>query len=272
MATRRILDSMAVWSGRAPGALGEGPEDRPRMTAVLPTASKPTAVVVVCPGGAYSGRAEHERLPVAKWLESLGVGGIVLDYRVAPYRYPAALHDLQRTIRVIRHHAGEWNIDRSRIGVLGFSAGGHLAACAATLFDDGDPNATSPIDRFSSRPDALIACYAVLSFGPFTHVGSMENLLGSDPDDATRTELSLHNRVSERTPPTFLWSTADDAAVPVENSLMFAAALCQHGVPFALHVYPHGAHGAGIAQNPPLCRQWTSACETWLREIGFING
>ena len=191
-----------------------------------------------------------------------------------PYRHPIPLGDAQRAIRTVRHRAAEWRIDPKRVGILGFSAGGHLAGSATTIFDDGKADAADPIDRQPCRPDAAVLCYAVLTFGEFRHNGSMVNLLGKDPDPALQKEMSLENGVTPQTPPTFLWHTADDGAVPVENSLLFAMALRRHKVPFALHVFPRGPHGIGLAQGPrgakaPAARQWPALCAEWLKGIGF---
>lgn len=260
-----------LWPDGAPGAMGDGPEDRPRLTAVLPTSAEPTAAVVVCPGGGYSHRAVHEGLPVAQWLASLGVAGIVLDYRVRPYRHPIPLGDVKRAIRLVRSVAGPWNLDPQRVGVLGFSAGGHLAVSAATLFDAGDSAASDEVERLSSRPDCLIACYPVVSLGPCGHSGSKHCLLGPEPEAALVEQLSLENRVTPETPPTFLWHTSDDAAVPVENALLLAGALRRADVPFALHVYPRGRHGLGLDVDGTVGPQWTAACAAWLGEIGFVG-
>jgi acetyl esterase/lipase len=262
-----------LWSGKAPGATGSGSEDRPRLTPFLVTAPKPSACVIVCPGGGYGGRAPHEGEPNARWLNSAGVSAFVLDYRVSPYRHPIPLGDAQRAIRTVRHMAKAYNIDPNRIGILGFSAGGHLAVSAATLFDSGNPKAKDPIDRQSSRPDALIACYPVVTFGEWRHDGSMQNLLGSgNPSEEMRRALSLETRVTPQTPPTFIWATADDGAVPVENSLMLASALSRARVPFQIQVFPHGNHGLGLAAEDPTVRQWTDLCARWLIDIGFRTG
>lgn len=263
-----------LWPDGAPGAKGDTPEDKPRITPFLAAGDGPHACIVVCPGGGYGGRAGHEGAPIAQWLNGFGVSAVVLDYRVRPYRHPVPLGDAQRAIRTVRSRAAEWRIDPKRVGILGFSAGGHLAASAATLSDDGDPAAADPIDRFSSRPDAAVLCYPVISLGDFRHDGSMRNLLGPEPDPALREKLSLEKSVSGRNPPTFLWHTSDDGGVPVENSLLFAAALRKHKIPFALHVFPHGPHGVGLADGPrgdkaPLARQWPALCEAWLKDLGF---
>jgi len=262
-------ETVLLWPDGAPGAKGDTPEDKPRLTPYLVPGDEPRACVVVCPGGGYGGRAAHEGEPIARWLNSVGVSGFVLDYRVSPYRHPVPLNDAKRAIRTVRARAKEWRIDPARVGILGFSAGGHLAGSAATLFDKGDPGAADPIDRLSSRPDAAILCYPVLSFGEFRHHGSMVNLIGENPEADLRRQLSLENSVTAETPPTFLWHTSDDGAVPVENSLLFAAALHKHKVLFALHVFPHGGHGMGLATGDKTVGQWTVLCARWLEEIGF---
>jgi len=187
-------------------------------------------------------------------------------------RYTAPLQDAQRALGLVRLRAREWGIDPKRVGILGFSAGGHLAGSATTIFDAGKSDAADPIDRESCRPDAAVLCYAVLTFGEFRHHGSMVNLLGSDnPDPKLRESLSLETRVMRDTPPTFLWHTADDAGVPVENTLLFAAALHKNKVPFEVHIFPHGAHGLGLAASTPGVRQWPGLCAEWLKGIGFAK-
>lgn len=269
MTSSEVLAPVLLWPEGAPGAKGDTPEDEPRITPYLVKGDGPLACVIVCPGGGYGGRAPHEAGPVAQWLNSVGVSAFVLDYRVAPYKHPIPLGDAQRAIRTVRARAKEWRIDPKRIGILGFSAGGHLAGSAATLFDAGKPDADDPVERHGSRPDAAILCYPVLTFGEKRHDGSMVNLIGKDPDEKLRHMLSLENSVTRQTPPTFLWHTSDDGGVPVENSLLFAEALHRNGVLFALHVFPHGGHGMGLAQNDPIVGQWTALCAGWLKEIGF---
>jgi len=267
-------EAILLWPGGAPGAKGDTLEDKPRITPYLPAGDGPFACIVVCPGGGYGGRARHEGEPIARWLNTIGVAGFVLDYRVKPYRHPIPLGDAQRAIRTVRARAAEWKIDPKRVGILGFSAGGHLAASATTIFDDGKPDAADPIDRQSCRPDAAILCYPVITFGDFRHNGSMVNLLGPAPDPKRRQEMSLETRVTPQTPPTFLWHTSDDGAVPVENSLLFAMALHKNKVPFALHVFPHGPHGIGLGDGDrgakaPEARQWPAICAEWLKNLGF---
>lgn len=267
----KALESVRLWPGPAPGATGDAPEDTPRITPFLPDSNSPTGAVIVCPGGGYARRASHEAAPVARWLCSLGLAGIVLDYRVCAYRHPVPLLDARRAIRTVRSKAGAWSIDPARIGILGFSAGGHLAISAATIFDAIESGPSDAIDRIDCRPDALIACYPVVTFGPHRHDGSMRNLLGPEPDPGLREQLSLETRVTERTPPAFLWHTADDPAVPVGNVLLLAEAMQACGVPVALHVFAHGRHGLGLADEAPDVARWTALCAAWMGQVGLIE-
>jgi acetyl esterase/lipase len=244
-------------------------EEAPRLTPYLVDGPGPHPAIVVCPGGAYRRRAPHEGEPIARWLNSLGIAAFVLDYRVAPNRHPAPLHDAQRAIRTVRHHAAEWRADGTRVGILGFSAGGHLAAAAGTHPGTGELGATDPVDRHSARPDLLVLCYPVITFGEHRHEGSMLNLLGDDPSDEARQALSVERCVTAETPPTFLWHTAEDGSVPVQNSLLFAKALARNDVPFALHVFPHGRHGLGLAADDRLVGAWTRLCAGWLAGQGW---
>ncbi|MBE1441641.1 alpha/beta hydrolase [Paenibacillus sp. OAS669] len=261
--------SMLLWPNGTPNALGEEPEDKPTLVPYLVEGEEPTAAVVVCPGGGYARRAQHEGEPVALWLNSLGISAFVVHYRVAPYRHPNPLMDAQRAIRTVRSNAKQWNIDPNRVGILGFSAGGHVAASAGTQYDAGRPDAEDPIERESSRPDLLVLCYAVISFGTYAHKGSLNNLLGESPDPSLVELMSHELQVTEDTPPTFLWHTADDASVPVENSLLFASSLSRNRVPFELHVFESGRHGLGLAAEQPGVKAWTDVCASWLKQRGF---
>lgn len=228
------------------------------------------SAVIVCPGGGYTVRAAHEGEPIARWLNSIGVSAFVLQYRVAPNRHPAPLSDAQRAMRLVRHRAKEWGIRTDRIGILGFSAGGHLAATLSTHWDRGDASADDPIERESCRPDATILCYAVVSMSaPYMHSGSRQNLLGPEPSPDLCRDLSIELQVNAETPPAFLWHTADDASVPVDHAVDYSMALRRHGVPFALHVFPHGRHGLGLAPEAPDVAKWTDLCADWLHGLGF---
>lgn len=263
-----------LWPERAPLARGGGAEDTPAIKPYLQPAGNGgghrRGLVIVCPGGGYVARADYEGEPIAEWLNSIGIPAVVLRYRVRPYRYPAALLDVQRAIRYVRHHASEWGIDGGKIGVLGFSAGGHLAASASTQYDGGAPEAEDPIERHSSRPDAAILCYPVITTRPpYGNAGVFATLLGERPDPAELDVNSCEERVTPDTPPAFLWHTADDEAVHVQNSLMYASALSRAGVPFDLHVYQSGPHGMALAERDPHVAGWKSACEHWLLRNGF---
>lgn len=231
----------------------------------------PTSCVIVCPGGGYTKRADHEGAPVAKWLNSIGISAFVLHYRVSPYKHPAPLLDAKRAIRLVRYNAKKWNINPKKIGILGFSAGGHLASTVGTHFDDGDKKSHDPVEKVSSRPDCMILCYPVISMAEFCHEGSKQALLGSSSDPVIIYTLSNHNMVTDNTPPSFLWHTSDDDIVPVENSLLFSSALKKHNIPFELHIFPHGDHGLGLAEGVSGVEIWPHLCKQWLKFIGFIE-
>lgn len=265
---------MPLWPEGAPGAQGSQPEDTPSIQLYPAPADKATgAAIVVCPGGGYARLASHEGHDVAVWLNSLGVTAIVLKYRLGPkYQHPAMLNDAQRAIRTTRAKAAEWKIDPNRVGIMGFSAGGHLASTAATHFDAGSAQASDPIERQSSRPDLLILGYPVVTLtDPYAHKGSRQNLLGQNPAPELIELLSNEKQVTDKTPPTFFFHTADDSGVPVENSLMFAAALRRAKVPYELHVYETGRHGVGLAKDNPALSTWPKLLENWLRAHGFLS-
>jgi acetyl esterase/lipase len=259
----------------APGAVGAEAVDKPKLTLYpAPAATASGAAVVVCPGGGYGVvAADHEGKLVAEWLNSFGVSAYVLQYRLGPrYRHPAPLQDAQRAIRMVRARAAEWTIDPTRVGILGFSAGGHLSSTAATHFDDGQADAADPIERQGSRPDFAVLAYPVISLhDPAAHAGSRRNLLGESPDPALVELLSNERQVTPRTPPTFLFHTADDGAVPVANSLLFFEAMQKAGVPGELHVFARGRHGVGLAPDDPALSQWPKLCEWWMRGRGLLD-
>ena len=264
-----------LWPDGAPGVVGEEPVDRPKITVYLaPPETRTGAAVVVCPGGGYVVvAADHEGKQVAQWLISLGVSAFVLQYRLGPrYHHPAPLQDAQRAIRMVRARAGEWSVDQDRVGILGFSAGGHLASTAATHFDAGDAAATDPVERMGSRPDFAILCYPVISLsGAVAHTGSRTHLLGEQPDPRLVEDLSNERRVTARTPPTFLFHTADDDAVPVENSVLFFEALKKAGVSAEMHVFAHGRHGGGLAPDDPALSRWPELCALWMKGQGLLQ-
>lgn len=255
-----------LWEKEIPFQI-EG-EETPYMTA-YPAGTKMAPAMLIFPGGSYRKRADHEGEPVAKWLNSLGIHAFVVHYRVAPYRHPVPLLDASRAIRLVRQEAGKWNVDQKRVGVLGFSAGGHLASTLATKYDRGIIDAADQTEQQSSRPDVVVLGYPVVTFGEHRHEGSMENLLGPGSSGEQRLFLSNERHVTKDTPPTFLWHTAEDEPVPVENSLLFASALSRAGVLFDLHIFESGRHGLGLASDHSEASLWTAACEKWLRKQGF---
>jgi acetyl esterase/lipase len=265
-----------LWPGAAPGALGSADKDIPTLTPYLPEPDQATgAAMVICPGGGYGHLAPHEGNDYALWLNQHGVTAFVLKYRLGSngYRHPAMLNDAARAVRLVRARAAEWKIDPHRVGIMGSSAGGHLASTLLTHFDAGKQDSDDPIERQSSRPDAGILCYAVITMGPFTHQGSKNLLLGRDASPDLVKLLSNELQVTGETPPCFLWHTSEDKTVPVENSLMFAEALRKAGVPFALHVYEKGGHGMGLADKPPFNHPhpWAADCLFWLKAQGFVK-
>jgi acetyl esterase/lipase len=270
-------NSFPLWPGGAPGALGKEDKDIPTLTPFLPDPEKATgAAMVICPGGGYARLAPHEGADYARFLNEQGIAGFVLKYRLGSdgYRHPAMLQDAARAMRIVRAKATEWKLNPKRVGIMGSSAGGHLASTLLTHFDAGQPYAPDPIERQSSRPDLGILCYAVITMGDLTHGGSKANLLGKNPSPELVRELSNELHVTKDTPPCFIWHTYEDKTVPVENSLHFAEALRKAGVPFDLHIYQKGEHGLGLGShewNPAKRLPWTSDLVFWLRVQGFAK-
>jgi len=242
----------------------------PRGLTVVPASPKAAGArpaILVLPGGGYARQAVHEAEPVAEWLASLGIHAFVLRYRVAPDRHPGPLEDAKEAMLHIREGQHGLDVDPGRVGVLGFSAGGHLAATLSTAAATGNVDLDIP----AAVPDLSVLCYPVASLTHETHQGSVANLLGDAPPSALLTALSAELNVTPRTPPAFLWHTADDEAVPVSNSLNYARALFAAGVPAELHVFPQGRHGLGLAAGEPGPGQWTSLCAAWLQRAGWAN-
>ncbi|MGA4579834.1 alpha/beta hydrolase [Limisphaera sp. VF-2] len=267
-----------LWPADPPGALGREEKDIPTLTPYLPPPERATgAAVVICPGGGYATLAPHEGDHYARWLNELGIAAFVLKYRLgsAGYRHPVMLQDAARAVRLVRARAGEWKLDPGRVGIMGSSAGGHLASTLLTHFDLGNPGADEPVERQSCRPDLGILCYPVISLsGPFAHRGSRDQLLGKDAPEDLAVALSNERNVTSNTPPCFLWHTWQDKGVPIENSLAFARALREAGVPFELHIFEHGGHGIGLGTrewDPDKRHPWTIACAHWLRQRGFAR-
>jgi acetyl esterase/lipase len=274
-----------IWPEGVPGLIPTaGPEAEvdarvsnvhtPTLTAYLaPERQNTGTAVVVCPGGAYQRLAlDKEGTAVAVWLNSLGVSAFVLKYRLREYGHPAPLRDVLRAVRLLRSQATRWKIAPDRIGVMGFSAGGHLASSAGTLFDSPEGRTGAELDRVSARPDFLVLVYPVITMsGPFVHTGSRDSLLGSDPPQALVDRLSTNQQVTKDTPPTFLVHGGTDQSVPPENSLLFYAALRKAGVPAELHVNQDGAHGVGLEPNHGPISEWPKRCAEWLAVRGLLT-
>jgi acetyl esterase/lipase len=266
--------TMLLWPGGAPGAMGDEDIDKPSLTIYLPTGVNATKTgIVVTPGGGYQHLSmEKEGSAIAEWLNAHGVAAFVLKYRLGPkYHHPVELEDAQRAIRMVRANAAEYGIATDHIGMWGFSAGGHLTATAGTKFDAGNLAAADVIERQGSRPDFLILAYPVITFEqPYVHAGSKKYLLGDDPDPALVQSLSAESQVTKDTPPTFLFATTEDKTVPVMNSVMFYAALVKEGVPAEMHIFQHGAHGAGLGGGNPELSVWPELLAKWMRERGYM--
>jgi acetyl esterase/lipase len=264
--------TILLWPNGAPGAKGTTDADKPALTLFPLSGQHSDAAVLVFPGGGYAHLAmTYEGTEVAQWLNGLGIPAFVLRYRLGPtYHNPIELGDAQRAIRYVRAHATEYGIDPHKIGVWGFSAGGHLASSTGTHFDSGKADSAERIDHESSRPDFMILAYPVITMrDPYAHKGSRKNLLG---ENATQTQIDLMSselHVTKDTPPTFIFQTTDDPVVPVQNSVEFYLALKKEGVPVEMHLYEHGKHGLGLAKNDPEVSTWPTLLSNWLKMHGY---
>ena len=262
-----------LWPNGAPMAQGTAEVDQPTLTTYLPASNPTRTAVIIAPGGGYVHLAmEKEGTDIARWLNAHGVAGFVLKYRLGPtYHNPVELGDAQRAIRTVRARAAQLDIAPDRIGMWGFSAGGHLTASAGTLFDQGPPANADAIDHESARPDFLVLAYPVITLeDPSAHKGSRQYLLGENADPALVEHMSLEKRVTKDTPPTFLYATTDDGIVPVMNSVMFYSALIANKVPVEMHIFAHGPHGTGLAQGFPDLKGWPDLLATWMRSRGYM--
>lgn len=276
---KRVVPEMpapqVLWAEGAPGAIGTEETDKPALWVFLPPAEKAVgSAVVICPGGGYGGLAVgHEGKEIAEWYNSHGVAAFVLRYRLAPrYKHPAPLDDVQRALRTVRSRAEHYKLDPNRIGVMGFSAGGHLASTVGTHFDSGKPDAADPIDRVSCRPDFMVLGYPVVALGSeYAHQGSKKNLLGTEPDPKLVELLSNEKQIKADTPPTFMFHTNEDTAVPPENSILFYLGLRKAKIPAELHVYEKGRHGVGFAKDDPVLSTWSARLADWLKLHGVLG-
>jgi acetyl esterase/lipase len=266
---------MPLWPAGAPDAVGNTADDSATVTPFLPAAGRVTgAAAVVFPGGGYQHLAmDHEGVQVARWLNSIGVTAFVVKYRLGPrYHHPTMLRDAQRAVRLVRAHAAQWAVDPARIGVVGFSAGGHMASSVGTHFDVDAATVRDDVALASARPDFMVLVYPVITMtDPWAHRGSRTNLLGANPAPELVRLLSNETGVTRRTPPTFLVSTQDDQTVPIENTLRFHDALAADSVPVEMHVFETGRHGFGLAASDPVLSVWPRLCEAWMRRHGWLD-
>jgi acetyl esterase/lipase len=265
---------LPLWPNGVPDTAGDEEADVPSLTVYLPEEGKATgAGIVICPGGGYGHLAmDHEGHQVARWLNGYGIAAFILTYRHAPgYRHPTPLRDAQRAIRTVRANSEAWGVEEGRLGILGFSAGGHLAASTGMQFSWQDPLADDDIGRFSARPDFMVLVYPVISMTEdYMHRGSRNNLLGEDAGEELATMMSHEKQVTPETPPAFLVHTTTDRAVPPENSIYLYLAMREAGVDAEMHIYEKGPHGFGLAPYDPVLSTWPARCIDWLRMKGFL--
>ncbi|TWU42080.1 alpha/beta hydrolase [Novipirellula artificiosorum] len=272
--------SEPLWPAGVPGARFTEKGDVPELIFTLAESETPVASVVILPGGGYGRHAMgHEGDEIAEWFRSMGMSSAICTYRLRGagnggegYGHPAPMLDAQRAIQTLRARANELNLNPNQIGVIGFSAGGHLASTVSTHFAQVNDQSDDPIAKVSSRPNFSILCYGVLSLGtPYTHLGSQRNLLGSDPDPRLLASLDNPTQVTADTPPTFLFHTAEDQSVPVENSLQYYRACVDKGVQVEMHLFAEGRHGLGLARNVEGASLWPGLCEAWLKRLKMID-
>lgn len=267
--------TIKLWENGAPGTPATKPEDEPILLVSKPADDATGTGVIVLPGGGYGHLAmDHEGKQIAEWLNSFGVTAFVLKYRMSStgHKHPVPMMDGQRAIRYVRANAKKWGVNPDRIGVMGFSAGGHLASTLGTHFDAGAAGDKDAIEHASSRPDFLILCYPVISMTEsYRHQGSRDNLLGKTPDPALVKSMSNETQVTARTPPTFIFQTSEDKGVPAENCIAFYLALHKAGVPAEMHIFESGKHGLGLAKDVPGTRAWPELCQEWLKDRGLLE-
>lgn len=268
-------ESIPLWPNGAPGAVGNDPKDIPTLILYRAKNNPTGTAFVVCPGGGYGGLAMgHEGHDIAKWLNANGISAFICNYRHRGkgYGHPYPLMDAQRAIRVVRANADKWKVNPDKVGIIGFSAGGHLASSCATHDSIGEIDFGDPINKLNCRPSFAVLCYAVIGFDkPYTHRGSQKNLIGTDPKKELVQFYSNEEQVSKKTCPTFLWHTAEDRVVPVQNSIQFFLSCKKHGIPSAMHIFEKGRHGLGLARSHTTAKYWPDLCLGWLKERGFLT-
>ncbi len=276
---------LPLWPEGVPGARAIGPEQHeaggrithvsePTLTIYAPAIDRPNGTaVIIAPGGGYGLLSnEREGVQYANWLSTLGVTSFVLKYRLAEFGHPAPLQDVLRAVRLVRSHAAEFKVNPARLGVMGSSAGGHLAASAGTLFDHAAGKTGAALDATSARPDFLILMYPVITMDdPHAHAGSRKNLLGDNPTPELLKLASMEKQVTAATPPTLLIHTQEDQSVPVENSILFYQALTRARVPAEMYLFEHGSHGMGMKPDFGTASAWPQRAGEWLRQRGLLQ-
>ncbi len=243
----------------------------PTLTVYAPSRPNGTAIVLAAGGSYVRVAVGLKGGEITEWLNRLGVTVFVLKYRNAEYGHPAPLRDALRAVRLVRSRATEFGLQPDRVGMLGGSAGGHLAASAGTLFDSDDGKTGAPLDQISGRPDFLILIFPVITMqDPSVHALSRRSLLGEHPTDEMKHRLSVDEHVTNRTPPAFLVHSSEDTTVPVENSLLFYQAMRRAKAPIEMHLYPRGPHGSGLAPELGPTAEWPRHCESWMRFNGWL--
>jgi acetyl esterase/lipase len=271
------IQTIRLWAGDAPQAKGTACEDIPTLTILGPRAGTANgSAVVVLPGGAYRGlAADLEGREVADWFTARGFRAFILSYRLTSHGYvlPVPLLDARRAVQLVRARARDYQIDPNRIVIIGFSAGGHLAALAGTQPVPGDPNASDPIERVSSKPDYMVLGYAWLGAisSDTSHLSYCKIFNLMDQCEALKTAYTPEQFVTKDTPPTFMYHTATDQTVPVQQALGFFNALIKAGVPAEMHVFANGPHGTGLGHSDAALDQWPNLMEIWLRAQGLLN-
>ncbi len=266
------MENILLWEEETPAFDESIGQQRPSIKPFLLGDDKPHGAVIVCPGGGYAIKADHEKDPIALRLNELGLNAFVLDYRVAPYRFPATFMDAQRAIRLVRSRAESWGIPKDKIAIMGFSAGGHLAGMCGTRFDAGNPQSADPVERESCRPDAFAPCYGALNVNMLRYADFNQCMTGKRELSVEEARaLSPEYQIAKDTPPCFLWHTAADAVVPVEASIDFAQKCADQNVPVSLHVYPFGRHGIGLGdeKDAPGAGTWSALLAKFLHQLGF---
>jgi len=259
-----------LWPGRPPGS-SPGSSFRPWLDPYILPGRRRRGLVVVCPGGGYYARATHEEKPIARMFNRMGLHAAVVHYRVMPDLHPAPLMDAARAVRIVRHRAREWRVDPRRVAICGFSAGGHLAGSLGVHFSTARAGVHDAVSRRSCRPDAMVLCYAVISYTVPIDRPCFWNLLGNRPSKIQTDKMSLERHVGRRTPPAFIWQTVEDRAVPIENAVLMAGALRKRGIPYEFHAFPRGQHGLGLSPNDRHVASWTGLCAGFFRTIGILD-